>query len=151
MHNAEMILYSKTLEAFRKNIKRKFRQILLNECCPLNIKVLQKRFEFRGYYYPIEVITFERDQVLGYFDSSYFTIGIHRNLVLLGEQESETLNNIIRHEIAHYLCFILYGRQIQDHGKEYRDLCRQFKWGEEVYSAKLKVHQDLLSKKPRKE
>lgn len=140
-----MILYSKTLETFRKRIKRKIKQILLEECYPLEIKVLQKRFQFQGYYYPIEVLTFERDHLLGYFDSAYYTIGIHRNLAMLGEQQAKILDDIIRHEIAHYLCFILYGRQIKDHGKEYRDLCRRFGWGEEVYSAKLKVNQDLLS------
>jgi hypothetical protein len=140
-----MILYSQTLETFRKRVKRKIKQILLEECFTLEIKVLQKRFQFQGYYYPIEVICFERDQLLGYFDSGYYTIGIHRNLAMLGEQQEEILNNIIRHEVAHYLCFILYGRQIKDHGVEYRELCKKFGWDENVYSAKLKVDQDLLS------
>lgn len=140
-----MIIYSKSLEAFRKRLKLRIKEILAQECRGLGIQVRQKRFLFKNYYFPIEVILFEKENLLGYFDSKYYTIGIHRNLILLGDQDQNLLDNILRHEIGHYLCFILYGKSIKDHGPEYRQLCQQCHWNESVYSAKLKVEQDYLS------
>ncbi len=47
----------------------------------------------------------------------------------------QQLHDVIRHELAHYLTFINHGAQAPSHGAEFRALCAQMGWGEEVYKA----------------
>lgn len=138
-----MFIYNNTLQQFRKRIRKEIKIILKDEC---HIEVRKTRFLYRGYLYPIEILLFEKKDLLGFFDSKYYTIGLHKNLLLLNQSEQETIKNILRHEIGHYLCFLDFGDQHSHHGKEFKERCRSFGWGEEVYSAKLKLDFDLLTK-----
>jgi hypothetical protein len=74
--------------------------------------------------------------MLGYFDSAFYELGFHECLM---HTSKEQLRNIIRHELAHYMTFILYGYTIQPHSVEFRAFCKQMGWGEEVYKATCKL------------
>jgi hypothetical protein len=44
------------------------------------------------------------------------------------------LRNIIRHELAHYIAYLLFGADL-GHGEKFNELCRNLNWGKDVSSA----------------
>jgi len=128
-----MFIYSEAIRKFHSHLLHLTKNILSDE---MQIRVLKKRFRFNDYTYPIKTVLFERQNILGYFEPQTYTIGIHKNFLYSSEEE---IKNLLRHELAHYLCYLHFGRDIKDHGKEYRALCITCGWGKEVYSAKQAV------------
>ena len=95
--------------------------------------------------WPIHIACFEDPKILGYFDVESLLIGVNRSL-MVGAGE-EFLKNLLRHELAHYICYIRYGRDVADHGKEYRQICQDYGWGKEVFGAKVDKKEFTLSLK----
>tara|TARA_Y100000780_G_C13696081_1_gene422922 strand:+ start:46771 stop:47820 length:1050 start_codon:yes stop_codon:yes gene_type:complete len=94
------------------------------------------RFLWRGFYYPLHFVLFEDPNKLGYFSPSHFQIGLHKKLMYLAHDK--VIENIIRHELAHMYCSLLYGKrfhELDSHGKEFREVCARFSWGPEVFKA----------------
>jgi hypothetical protein len=58
--------------------------------------------------------------------------------------EGESLKNLLRHELAHFIQYLTYGNSVQPHGSEFREICRTYGWGEEVWLAKEKLDPDKL-------
>lgn len=77
--------------------------------------------------------------MLGYFDSEFYELGFHEQLI---QAPPATLEAIIRHEVAHYITYILHGPHIQPHGVEFIDVCQRFGWGKEVYRAATHIDLD---------
>lgn len=99
----------------------------------MGLDVKNSRFLYKRYSYPLKIVVFEHPSRLGYFNPEFFEIGIHKKMVYA--KDEILLKDLIRHELAHYYCFIKHGNSILDHGKEYHDICQKFGWGEEVYKA----------------
>ena len=99
-----MFYYSQAISKFHKHLYKLAGYILNQE---MGLKAHRTRFEFQGYRYPLNFISFERDKTLGYFDSKYFQIGIHRHFLF--SKDEELLMNVLRHELIHYLAYIKYG------------------------------------------
>lgn len=129
-----MLVYSKTLATFQARLKKRAFLLLQSEC---QIQTMRERFKVGEFSYPLNIVTFEDPKLFGFFSTHLFQIGINRKLIY--EARDQVIDNILRHELAHYLCFIKYGRTIDDHGLEYRDLCRTYGWAEDVYSAKMNL------------
>lgn len=127
-----MLIFNETLLAFKKRLLIKAKSILKNECL---VSVGRTRFKIQGYTYPLQIVIFEHPNKLGYFEYDSLLIGINRDLLFV--QDQKIVDNILRHELAHYLLVILHGHQDQVHGKKYRHLCQTYGWGKEVYSAKI--------------
>jgi hypothetical protein len=127
-----MFVTNKTLFHFTERLKRDALRILANE---MNMRVHRQRFEWQGKLYPLSVVVFEHPKTLGYFESSTFSIGINKILCYQGEEQ--LVQNILRHELAHYWCYLHYNDSIQAHGIEYRQACAHFGWGSEVSSSRL--------------
>jgi hypothetical protein len=126
-----MIVYSKKIVQFIAEIKKTIKTILAKE---VGLKVGQNRFlDWRQRSsYPINVVIYNNKRMLGYFDSNFYELGFHESLM-----HKQQLHNIIRHELAHYLTFILHGDTIQPHGPEFRAFCEKMGWSEEVYRATI--------------
>jgi len=129
-----MLVYSKTLATFQARLKKRAFFLLQAEC---GIQTLRERFKIGEYSYPLSIVTFEDPKQFGFFSTHLFQIGMNRRLIF--EARDQVIDNILKHELAHYLCFIQFGRTVDDHGVEYRDLCRSYGWGEEVFSAKMNL------------
>lgn len=127
-----MHIYNSTTLSFIKKIKARSLEILSQEA---GFLVKRSRINFRGYLYPLEFVVFEDQKTLGYFDSKIYRIGI--NKLFINNYDEETLDNVLRHELAHFITYLHYGDAVQNHGNEYRSICKNFNWNEEVYSAKL--------------
>jgi hypothetical protein len=125
-----MYVYSSAIIAFTKKLQKRALAILADE---VGLEVKQKRFQFKHYSYPLSIHVFEGGKKLGYFDPRYFYIGVHKSFITCSDQSF--IDNLLRHELAHYLCHINYPQGIQTHGSEFRELCRSYGWGQEVYAA----------------
>jgi hypothetical protein len=126
-----MIVYSKKIIKFINEIKHTVKHVLSNE---VRLKVGHDRFydRHKKNTYPINIVIYNNKSMLGYFDSNFYELGFHECLM---QSNKEQLQNVIRHELAHYLTFINYGETAQPHGVEFRTFCQQMGWGEEIHKA----------------
>jgi hypothetical protein len=124
-----MFLHSKTISIFISRVRNDVREIVNNE---MKLKMERSRIHYKGILYPLNVVVFEDNTRLGYFDSQSYELGLSKKLMF--QAKDEVLKNIIRHELAHFMCYLLYGPRVL-HGEEFHDTCRSFGWGPEVYSA----------------
>jgi len=124
-----MRLYSKTIETFLTRVRATTRMILKEE---MSLDVQKSRVLYNKILYPLNIIVFEDQSRLGYFDTRTYELGLSKKLMYLAYEE--VLCNIIRHELAHFLCHIKFGNRVV-HGEEFHELCRSFGWGAEVYGA----------------
>lgn len=124
-----MRVYSKATESFLKRLKPYLEEILVREM-GLNLK--NKRILFKNYYYPINLVVFEGQKQLGYFDYKSFTVALNKRLMY--EAKIDVIKDILRHELAHYYTYIVHGLK-EIHGEDFKNVCRQFKWSEQVIKA----------------
>lgn len=123
-----MILYSSKIIRFIFEIKKMAVEILSQE---LGLKTGRDRFYDREkkYSYPIRIVMYNHQKMLGYFDPNFYELGFHECLM---QTSRETLKNVIRHELAHYVVFIQEGGAVLPHGCEFKSFCKQAGWGDEV-------------------
>jgi Protein of unknown function (DUF2786)/SprT-like family len=124
-----MQLYSQTISAFISRVRIDVREIVNNE---MNLKMDKSRIHYKGILYPLNIVVFEDNSRLGYFDSRSYELGLSKKLMYLAHDD--VLKNVIRHELAHFMCYLLYGPQIL-HGEEFHLTCKSFGWGADVYGA----------------
>lgn len=128
-----MFVYSEKIVEFIEIIRFQIKEILSKE---LKRKVFKDRFysEDQRYHYPINVVIYNNRSMLGYFDGEFNELGFHERLMHV---RSDQLSNIIRHELAHYLCFIKYGYEILPHGVVFKQFCESVGWNSEVSAATI--------------
>ncbi len=122
--------YSSTICAFIIRLEKKCKAILEKEG---GLKTHGQRFYYHDSSYPINIICFEHPKKLGYFDSEFYEIGINKAFLL--PQYSHQLPDLLRHELAHYLAFIIHKDPALCHNTLYRTICHSYGWGKEVYAA----------------
>ena len=125
------IVYSDVIIAFNKKCEAFALKIIKKE---MGLKTHRKRFYVQATSYPLQIVTFEHSSRLGYFQPDLFEIGINK-LFLFAEDSS--LLDVIRHELAHFMTFIQFGIQVSDHGKEFHQICKQYKWKSNISRAKV--------------
>jgi hypothetical protein len=124
-----MFLHSKTISAFIARVRLDVREIVNNE---MKLQMDRSRIFYKGIFYPLNIVVFEDNSRLGYFDSRSYELGISKNLMM--NAKDQVLKNIIRHELAHFMCYLLMGPRVV-HGEEFHTVCRSFGWGPEIYGA----------------
>ncbi len=131
IERAIMIVYSKKIIQFIQELKQTVKHVISRE---VGLKVFGDRFydRFQKTSYPLKIVVYNNKAQLGYFDPNFYELGFHECLMYTSKEQ---LNHVIRHEIAHYITFMNYGEGIQHHGPEYRSLCKELGWGEEIYQA----------------
>ena len=129
-----MHIYSDTALIFLEKVRAFSLSILKHEMMvPFN----RKRLLFNNKYYPLDFVVFEHPKVLGEYDPNYFQIKINKNLSY--RSNDHHLKNILRHELAHFMTHIIFGKNIQAHGKEFQSVCKRFKFGTEISSATVEL------------
>lgn len=126
-----MYIYSNKIIRFINELKSLIKDVLSRE---VGLKIHGDRFYDRTgrCSYPIKVVIYNHKSMLGYFESEFLELGFHERLM---HTNKETLCNIVRHEIAHYMTFIEFGDFLQPHSMEFKAFCQRMGWGEEVYRA----------------
>lgn len=129
------MIYSKKIFLFIEELKTAIKHVLARE---VGLKVFGDRFYdwTQRHSFPISVVVYNDKNMLAYFESEFFEIGFHQCLMHVDRFQ---LVNIVRHEIAHYLAFIKYGTAILPHGSEFKSICKQLGWNEDVFGASMIV------------
>ena len=125
-----MFYYSNTIKAFIARVREDIREIINHE---MKLKMERSRVLHQGIYYPLNIVVFEDHSRLGYFDSRTFELGLSKKLMHLAHDR--VLKNVIRHELAHFLAYIIHGPEHVIHGEEFKSICRNFGWDPEVERA----------------
>lgn len=109
-------------------VKTSLKEVLSRE---VGLKVFGNRFYDRKqeYSYPINVVIYNNQSILGYFDSNFYELGFHESLLYAPKEQ---LQDTIRHELAHYITFINYGITENAHGSEFRSFCKRMGWGKQI-------------------
>jgi hypothetical protein len=144
-----MLVYSRTINSFLLKVKKMAHFIMIDE---MGLDVRKSRFLWRGYLYPLHFVCFEDPKKLGYFQATSYQLGLHKKLMYLAKDE--VLANILRHELAHFYTFLLYGEkfhQMAPHGEEFQNVCKRFQWGIAVSRAYSDLEQDNLASAPDQE
>lgn len=126
-----MFVYSQSIIRFAGEIQGLIKRILTTE---VHLQCGNTRFYDRKKTksYPINVVIYNHKSMLGYFDAEFYELGFHECLM---QTSKEKLHNIVRHELAHYLTFIQYGATVQPHASEYKTVCENLGWDENVSRA----------------
>ena len=133
-----MIIYDSTTLAFIRKTEEMCRQILTE----IGLEVRRNRFVVKGFLYPIHVVVFEGKE-WGHFNWPYFQVGLNRRLI--SEAKDSVVRDILKHELAHYLTNIYYG-DVNPHGAEFKETCRQYGFPSDVASATMNLHSSNLAK-----
>ena len=130
-----MFVYSEKIVKFIQEITTIIKEVLSKE---LHLTVSGNRFldAKKRYSYPLSVVIYNDENMLGYFNPEFFQLGFHERLMYASRSD---LRNIIRHELAHYMTFINNPYLKTPHGFEFRAFCKQVGWGEEVYCATMHI------------
>ena len=126
-----MFIYDSTTIAFIQKTETFVKEILHST----GIEVKRSRFLFQRYFYPIHVVVFEGKE-WGHFNASYLQIGLNKRLIL--EAKDSVIRDILKHELAHFLTWILY-KNVSAHGPEFRKVCADFGFPQEVAAATLDI------------
>lgn len=121
-----MFLYSDTIKSFISRVRVSIREIVKNE---MGLPMEKSRILYKGIYYPLNIVVFEDNTRLGYFDGRTYELGLSKKLMY--QAKDHVLKNVIRHELAHFMAHILYGSRIM-HGQEFKELCRSYNWDSDV-------------------
>jgi len=135
-----MIIYSDVALTFLKEVRAFSLKILKYE---MNLPFERKRLLHNGFYYPLDFVIFEHPTILGQYIPSKYQIQINKHLIY--QTNKTNLQNIIRHEICHYIAHVTFGANIQAHGKEFNEVCQRFGYGKEVSSSTIELSRDDLT------
>lgn len=124
-----MFLHSNTIKSFIARVREDVREIVNIE---MKMKMERSRVLHGGIFYPLNIVVFEDNTRLGYFDSRTYELGLSKKLMY--QAHDRVLKNVIRHELAHFIAFIKYGPQVM-HGEEFKAICRSYGWDDEVEKA----------------
>jgi len=103
----------------------------------MKFKISGSRFTYGRIRYPLNIVVFERKNFLGQFESNSLLIGI--NKLLMYSAKTEVIKNVLRHELAHYICYIENHDRVEPHGFEFRKICQRFGWSEEISGATFNI------------
>jgi len=134
-----MELFSTTILSFVERLRVMYRQIIAADT---DLEIRHGRLEIGDWRVPIELVAFEDERRLGYYDPVSNRIGINRSMMVTAEPE--VLADVLRHEIAHQVTHFLFGHRAAAHGAEFRRICQRFGWGAEVYKASCDVSKQNL-------
>jgi hypothetical protein len=135
-----MLIYDSTTLAFTQKAETFLKEILTS----IGIDVRKARFVFDRHLYPINVVAFEGKE-WGHFNASYMQIGLNRKLIYLAKDS--VVRDILKHELAHYLTFLIYRFDtIKPHGQEFKNTCAQFGFPDDITKATMNLDESNLSK-----
>jgi hypothetical protein len=133
-----MQIYDKTTLAFAAKGESMVRDILVKA----GLTVGKTRFAWKGLRYPINVVVFEGRE-LGHFNAPYYQIGLNRKLIY--QAKDSVVRDILKHEVAHYLTYLKFGN-VQSHGAEFRSVCEEYGFTDEVALATINLDEANLAK-----
>jgi len=131
-----MFLYSEAVHTFLALIRSCAKEILEKE---MHLKFSGTYVDYRNINYPLTFIVYEGAH-LGYWDQRFYQIGINKRVML--SAKIDVIKDILRHELAHMIATYQYGDQITPHSPYFKEVCRSYGWGENVYAARSDIENE---------
>ncbi|EQC43729.1 DUF2786 domain-containing protein [Bacteriovorax sp. Seq25_V] len=131
-----MFIYSSTTETFLKKVKALAKEILANE---VSLPYSGKRLLYNRTYYPLHFVCFEHEKILGFYDPTIYQIALNKNLMF--KIDDEIIKNVLRHEVAHFLCHIFHGDDVKTHGIEFREVFKRYGWDPNFSKSKIMLEE----------
>lgn len=76
--------------------------------------------------YPVKIVvynkSFKEKQTIGFYNHNQRLIALHQSLML---EPQEKVDEILKHEYAHFLSIKNHGEDVQSHGKEFAFFCKR--------------------------
>lgn len=142
-----MKIFNETTLSFAKKAEKILKDILAKE---IGFEVKRSRFISGRYSFPIHIVVITSDREWGWFDPHTYQIAL--NIKLMYAAKDQVLRDVIRHEVAHYLCHILNLTNETPHGPHFQAICERYGWSDEVKSASFNLdHQELKYEFERKD
>lgn len=142
-----MMIYDETSIAFIQRATQMLCEILAE----IKIPVRDGSIIYNNKRAPINIVVFEGKE-LGHFNHNYLQIGLNKRLIY--SVKDSVVRDILRHELAHYLTRLKYGSNVQDHGIEFKKICKDCGFSERVVEATMSIEEannekegDLVSEK----
>lgn len=129
-----MQIYSETIFAFVNKCEVEIKNIIQEET---PYKFGRSRIHIFERLYPISVSIFCDSNKLGFFDPETYRIGLNQSLMYT--VKDNVLKDIIRHELAHFICYALHGEQDYPHGETFKSVCRRLGWDQSISKASLDI------------
>ena len=82
----------------------------------MGLQVYKSRFQWKRHLYPINLVVFERGNILGFLN--LMAIKCLSKRLLFGTKEN-LIKDILRHEMAHFWTYLEKGNM--DHGPDFRE------------------------------
>lgn len=128
-----MFIYSETSKAFIERVCEEIRALFFLEIeSVFPVKFNRSRILYKNFQFPLNIVVFEDQTKLGYFDYRHYEIGISKKLMYTAFDQ--VIRNVIRHELAHFLAFLFYGPS-EGHGENFKIICEKLNWQEDVSKA----------------
>lgn len=129
-----MQIYSETIFSYLYKCEEYLKSII-NQETPYQLK--RTRIHIGHVSVPFQMTMFEHKNKLGYFDPLTFRIGL--NQTLMYQIKDHILKDILRHELAHLICFVRYQTDDAPHGTYFKQICTELEWSEKVSKASLNI------------
>ena len=133
-----MRVFSASIESFLDRLSVLAKRILREDFA---VSVGRTRFHTAdGWSWPILLVAIDDSQRLGYFDPSDCTIGIHKRLMYTAKDR--VLEDVLRHELAHYFTYIEHhasGLDDRPHGPQFQGICDAYGLGPDVRRASIDI------------
>jgi hypothetical protein len=133
-----MQVYSNSINNFLSICKKQAKKILESE---MKLSYSRSRLKWKNFTVPLNFVVFEHETNLGFFNHRLYQVGLNKRLLLVNDPE--LILNTLRHELAHLVTFLQYGDSIDDHGREYREVCKSYGWDQNVFNAKVILKEGL--------
>lgn len=117
-----MFIYNDNTQLFLKKVRLKACDIFAG----MGLKLKRSRLHYKGVMYPLSFVVNESDKTLGFYDPLIYQIGINKCFMTI--LDDDILENVLKHEIAHFLVHINFGIHEQAHGIEFRNIFLQNSW-----------------------
>ena len=135
-----MRVFSASIETFLERLTIRTRTLLRDD---FGVQVARTRFRSAdGCTWPIVLVAIDDRTRLGYFDPRDCSIGIHKRLMFTAK--NRVLDDLLRHELAHYFTHIEHhdsDTAIRAHGREFRAVCDAYGLPAAVREASIDVRE----------
>ncbi len=130
-----MFIYNDNTQLFLRKVRLKAQDIFAG----IGLDFKRQRLYRGAYSYPLSFVVNESDSVLGFYDPLIYQIGINKYFMSVIDTNDELLENVLKHEIAHFLVHIECGVNEQAHGVEFRSIFNRYGWDQTFSKSQINL------------
>jgi hypothetical protein len=136
-----MRVFSASIETFLDRLSVYAKRILRED---FGVRVSRTRFRTAdGWGWPIILVAIDDPRRLAYFDPRDCSIGVHKRLMYSAKER--VLEDLLRHEFAHYFTYIEHhvsGLDGRSHGPQFQATCDKYGIDPEVRRASIEISEE---------